>query len=239
MTVQAYRKVHQHLRRQILDGGFGSGDQLPTERELCERFSVSRITVRDALQLLEEQGLIDRQVGRGTFVRHQRPRKLPILNADYTGSMRAEAPGLERLLLEHAIDVPPAHIAAALGLIAGEECLYASRLDVLDGDPLARDQAWIPLQYASRIDDAMLVRIDFLQVWMEAERLPDAIDEESIEAVDADAETARILRVSPGSPVLLTSDLIRDSRDGALALFDTYYRADRFRLVSVMRVPRR
>lgn len=68
-----YRQLHRLLRRRILDGEFGVGDPIPPESTLMEAYDVSRITVRSALEQLVRDGMIDRQRGRGSFVRARVP----------------------------------------------------------------------------------------------------------------------------------------------------------------------
>ena len=234
---QAYARVHRLLRDAILGGRLAPGDKLPAERELCEHYQVSRITVRRALQMLADQGLIERQPGRGTFVRSSQPRKVPILNTDYTGSIRKRAPELRRKLLSRGRVVPPAHVSEALGLLRPERCLLAQRLDALAGEALAYDRAYISLQHAGSIEDDLLVRVDFLQVWLEREGISASHMVESIEAVEADQESAAHLEIRPGSPVLLTTDVIFAGNGTPVALFESVYRGDRFKLVSTNGIP--
>lgn len=68
-----YREIYESLREAILSGQFAAEDKLPTEDELAQRYSVSKITVKKALDLLKEDGLILRVQGRGTFVRRVEP----------------------------------------------------------------------------------------------------------------------------------------------------------------------
>ena len=63
-----YSQVENNLRQQIISGELGVGEKIPTELELCERYSVSRITVRRAVQNLVDEGLIYRLRGKGSFV---------------------------------------------------------------------------------------------------------------------------------------------------------------------------
>lgn len=60
--------IAAHLRQAIIGGPYASGDQLPPEREIARKFGASRTTVRNALRILEEQQLIRRKIGSGTFV---------------------------------------------------------------------------------------------------------------------------------------------------------------------------
>jgi GntR family transcriptional regulator len=61
-------QVHEHLRHQIVSGEFARGSRLPTEERLCEYFGVSRVTVREALRMLQHDQLIESVQGRGHFV---------------------------------------------------------------------------------------------------------------------------------------------------------------------------
>ena len=79
--VPLYYQLQSILLDKIYSGIFNDGVRFPTEAELVKEYGVSRITVREALRTIEEQGLIRREVGRGTFVNDQRP---------FTGSLKLE-----------------------------------------------------------------------------------------------------------------------------------------------------
>ncbi|MFF4346769.1 GntR family transcriptional regulator [Streptomyces sp. NPDC001530] len=69
----AYQQIADDIRQRILDGHYQAGDQLPTESDLMDEYGVSRIVVRNAVQAIENEGLVTKQRGKGTFVREQRP----------------------------------------------------------------------------------------------------------------------------------------------------------------------
>ncbi|GAB2915420.1 GntR family transcriptional regulator [Streptomyces mayteni] len=69
-----YQKIANHLRLQIQSGKYGAGDRLPTETALSQRYEVGLPTIRQAIGVLQAEGLVDRQHGRGTFVRAPQPR---------------------------------------------------------------------------------------------------------------------------------------------------------------------
>ncbi|MEK9942107.1 MAG: winged helix-turn-helix domain-containing protein, partial [Gammaproteobacteria bacterium] len=70
-AVKGSAGVAAQLRRAIFDGVYGFNERLPAERELAKVFSTSRGTVREALRRLEELGMVDRQIGSGTFVTYR------------------------------------------------------------------------------------------------------------------------------------------------------------------------
>lgn len=235
MATQAYLRLFNVLKEQILSGVYVPGQKIPTERELCAHFGVSRITARHALRLLSEQGMLDRQAGRGSYVRSARPAKLPILQSDFTGSVRKEVPNMKRQLLSNQLSIAPSHIVTILGLLKAEKCLIAERLDLIEDEPLAYDTAYIPLNLTGSISDEMLTRIDFLESWLAAEGVTLSHSVESIEAKLADIEAAKKLAVDQIAPVLAVMDTVYITDGRVAGVFESVYRADRFRLISTIR----
>ncbi len=232
MANQAYNQVFDALKKQLINCFYAPGQKIPPERLLCREFGVSRITVRHALRLLEEQGLIERFPGRGTFVRSVRPKKIPILICDFTGSVQSQAPNMKRKLLARKEISPPSHIANLLGLEQSQRCLLAIRLDLLFDEALAYDRAYILSEFTSSLDDEILAAIDFLELWLEREGLDISYYVENIEAVEADSQAVEYLGVSPGSVMLGTTDICYDTHGRAIAVFESIYRGDRIRLIS-------
>ena len=95
----AYDRLYNHLRERILNGKLKPGMKVPPERQLCEDYGVSRITIRHALRLLQDQGFVDRTPGRGTYVRSAKPKKVPITDMDYVRSMKNAVPNMRRVLI--------------------------------------------------------------------------------------------------------------------------------------------
>jgi len=235
MGTRAYLRLFGTLKEQILSGDYVPGQKIPTERELCAHFGVSRITARHALRLLSEQGMLDRQVGRGSYVRSARPAKLPILQEDFAGSVRREVPNMKLRLLSKQLAIAPSHIVTTLGLLKAEKCLIAERLDLIEDEPLAYDTAYIPLNLADSISNEMLTKIDFLESWLAAEGVILSHSVESIEAKLADVEATKRLGISQSSPVLAVMDTIYITDNRVAGVFKSIYRADRFRLISTIR----
>lgn len=227
-----YNRLYNSLRNQILDGYYAAGQKLPPERQLCEDFEVSRITARHAIRLLQEQGLVERFQGRGTYIRNIKPQKVSIVNCDFPGSIQKNAPNLKRELISCQKVLPPPSIAEHLNLDKNEQCLLAKRLDIMNNEPAAYDRAFIPTKYSSSIDDKMLTRIDFFESLIKAENLNISYTTESIEALRANSEAVEILKVKPDSPVLLTIEISYNSDGKAIAIFESIYRGDMIKLIS-------
>jgi GntR family transcriptional regulator len=232
MRETAYLRLFNMLRGQILDGSYGPGAKLPTERQVCDNFGVSRITCRHAFRLLQEQGFIERYQGRGTIVRSTQPRKLPILVNDYSKSIREVAPSTGRTLVYWEQIVPPKDITEILGLFKMEPCYLAERVDTLGGKPIAFDKAYIPTSLAANITKQMLIRVDFLLVWLQGEKMKMSHLQNFIEAEKPTQEIKRRLKVSSSYPILKVTDIFHDPTGRVLGVFVTYYRGDSVRMIS-------
>ena len=68
----AYIRIHDQIKKEIDEGLWKIGDRLPSERDLAERFKVSRMTLRQAITLLVEEGILERRVGSGTYIASSR-----------------------------------------------------------------------------------------------------------------------------------------------------------------------
>jgi len=235
-AVTAYQYVADSLRRQVLDGKLAPGECLPPERELCEQFCASRITVRRALQILADEMLIERRQGLGTFVSPSPSRRIPLLNTDFSGSLATHAPDLERELATHEWRQANAEVAAALQVLPGAPLLFARRLDLLHGDPVAFDEIHLPEQMADRLDSTDLAQLRFLERWQSVQQFRLSHLSQRIEATAAKREQVKYLGGKVGAPLLKEVDVIFEPTGIPCGLFVSYYRHDLFQLTSTVRL---
>lgn len=222
MTLSQYNQVADRLRHDILSGCYAPGERLPTERGLCTQYDVSRITIRQALTLLEDEQLIIRRQGSGTYVRQNPARRIPLM-IDYTGSVRDHAPSLARDVLVSRTITAPEWLADELSIPQGANVLYAERVDRLDRTAVAWDEVYIRLDYASALTPDELARVDFVEAWCEVQQLRPTTCRQRIEAVKATAIDEERLGISKGAPLLRAVDIYDTARDKPAGLFVSHY----------------
>ncbi len=232
MQMVTYQKMYNILREKILNKEYLPGMRIPTERKLCDEYGVSRITVRHALMLLQEQGFIERMQGRGTYVKAAKSKKVAIMEFAYSKSMKQEMPGTIRRLITNEVVVPPVEVGTELNLLQNEECRFFERLDVLENEFLSFDQVYILSEHTRSITEELLTRIDFLGRWEKGEAFKVSFVRETIEAVEADQITSKRLKIPLRSPVLMSTEIMYDRDEKPLALFISKYRYDIFKMVS-------
>ena len=200
------RQVADVIRHQIHGGTYERA--LPSEQELTAEFGVSRNTVRDALALLKDEGLIDRVPKIGTQVaRRKYDHGLDtLLGLKETlkgyGDVRNEVRAAQRV-------TPPPAVARRLQLAAGEHAVYIERLRYLGDLPLSLDLTYLHPDIGDELITHDLVTNDVFALIEEVSGGPLGSAELALEAVNADAHSAATLQIPEGAALLLLERLTK------------------------------
>lgn len=194
-----YGALAAAMRSRVVAGEWPPGSALPAEQTLAAEHGVALGTMRRALDLLAEQGLVERLQGRGTFVR-QGLSGAPMLRFFRFGAAGPEAP-TSRILARDALAAPAA-VARALGCGAGEQALRLKRLRSVGGQPALHEEIWLPLPLFAPLADGDPAAWGDLLYPMFAERcgvhVHRAVD--TIGFGQLAAAPARALRLPAGHP---------------------------------------
>lgn len=213
------------------------GDVLPSEWELVSSFDTSRGVIREALDLLRGEGLIDRLQGAGTFVVSPERHVIPI--EALGGMVQNIDDGDARVrweLLEYEKVAAPELIAERLRIAEGSEVIYAERRQVLDGEPVLLRSSWMPLDVGDIISvDPAATRRSLYDLVEKALGHPIERADLRVEATLADASTTTALGVAEGTPLMLLERLVFDIHDRPVEYGHSRIRADRAALTTTMR----
>ena len=229
--------IAEDVRRRILSmlaqGTLRPGSRLGTEREMAERFAVSRSTLRSALLPLGRAGVLERRAGRngGTFVR-----------ADVVQRHAAELAGLParlrsgghtsatRVLATDRRPATPAE-AIALEIESGAEVFAIRRLRFADGVPLSVDYACFPVEQVPDLLEQPLGG-SLYELFAVRYRLVPVSSTETIEVVSASPREAHWLGIPNRRPLLAITRITRDGADRPFEYAYDLFRADRVRLTA-------
>lgn len=227
MSVRAqprYRQVAQALRADIEGGVFSAGDVLPTEMSLCDRYRISRHTVREALRLLSEDGLIERRQGAGSIVADRTAPAFASPTGDFESILQYAREATFVLLSSASAD---AKTLAEYGL-QGRYRSFTGLRQIDDESPLALNTILIDEVLAP--DDAAIDRLDeSVSEWIErhhAVRIEEVA--QRMDAVSLGANAAEMLAVATGSPALRTVRRYRDAAGHIIMLSHSLHPAGRF-----------
>jgi GntR family transcriptional regulator len=222
--------VHKHVQvreyvRQLVQGA-DPGSPAPSERELVHHFGVARMTVRQALDALVGEGLLERVPGRGTFVARAKV-DVSVRLASYSEEMtrRGMVAG-SRTLLARMESAGPG-VARALEITEGAKVVHWQRLRLADGTPMCLEDAYLADSIVPQFLDQALP--DSLYVELQRRDLLPTWGEDSVDAQLARPEDAELLGIAAGDPVLR---IARRALAGNIPVevSRSTYRADRFTL---------
>lgn len=200
-------------------------DALPTERDLLEAFSVSRTTVRQAIQVLLRKGLVYNVQGSGTYVSNPAVVSKTLRLTGFSEDMRLRGLNPASVILEFASSEASPEMAAKLQVEPGAPLIMVRRLRMADDVPMALERVHL---CADMVD---VNRIDFARSLYEGLRelgVHVARATQTIEAVNLNAEQARHLDQAVGAAALRVQRVSYTDRGRAFEHAETIYRADRY-----------
>jgi GntR family transcriptional regulator len=224
-----YLQLAGVLRQQIAGGTLPRGEPIPTEADLCQRYQVSRATVRQALSLLVEEGLIVRQRGRGSIVAPRQPLTYAVSELRGFTEILADQGLRPRMeLLAYQTKLPPEDVSELLELDGDAPTLFFERL-VRDGDgPILLDSGYIPAGLAAQVTREALAERPIYRLLEAGLGVPLAGVHQTIGARSASEREAALLEVRAGAPLLEVSRLAYLPRERPVFYSLGLFRADRY-----------
>jgi len=225
VSTPKYRVVADRIRTRILSGALRPLDQLPTEHEMSEEFSVSRGTIRTALAELNAEGLIRSAQGSGSYVAAASPMTRYFSLSSFDDDMRAigRTPSTEVL----AADVLPAMPGNPLGVSTGTPLILLRRLRLADNRPMAVEERWIVERLCRGLLDDDLAHQSVHWLLTVKYGIPLVRIEHVVERQTVNDTDAGILNISPGSPVLTIERLTYTEDDAGSRSPAVWFRSAR------------
>lgn len=224
-----YQRLADNLRREVVKGIRKPGDRMPSENALSEEYGMAAGTVRQALAALVDEGLLERFHGRGTFVRRPSFDRSLFRFFRFRGAS-GESVIPESRILRRTLAPVPSHIARALRIREGSDAISMSRLRLIGDMPVLAEEIWLPHR-----PFAKFLKLPEAEIGPLLYPIYDSIcgkqvarAEETLTAEAAGRDTARLLRIEPGRPVIVIDRLAKGFDDAALEWRRSRGRADQF-----------
>jgi len=221
-----YARVYQSLRDEILSDRYPVGGALPSEYMLEQRFLVSRITVRRALEELERAGLIERSQGRSATIL-PRPPPLVVDVGQAIASVLAENADTRPRILSFRWIRPEADLAETLNVEAESRVLWVTRLRRRMGQPVSHTSVHMPEHIGRDMSEEVLDRLHLLDVLKSRGHVVDSA-EQLLSAAPAPPGIAKLLDLPPGGPIFSLRRLMRDAEGRPILVLHASMRWDRF-----------
>jgi GntR family transcriptional regulator len=227
-----YSRVETILAGEIADGDMKAGDQLPTEDSLIERFEVSRITVRRAIQNLVGRGLVEIRRGKGTFVASPKITQELTELTGFVEDMRGLGRKPTARVISKEMVTADTTVAGHLALTKGERVVRIRRIRLADGVPISFDETYLPLEIGNKIITNNLKVEPIFSLLERKYNIPLIEAEYKLEAVAAETEVAAALRVKQGSPIFRIERTSYSTANRPVDYEKLYYRGDLVRFVT-------
>jgi GntR family transcriptional regulator len=221
-----YLRIAEAMTALLKSGAYPAGFPLPPERVLGERYGVSRMTLRQAMSILEREGLIESQRGRGTFVAPNRLQKQQQELRGFTEEISARGGKSESRLLSFEVIAPPPSAKGFFGLTEGEKVYEINRLRYKDATPLAAEAALIPQKICPWLERFDLAKNSLYRILEESYGLRLQTGIEEVSAQLPSAAHRKLLEIPRNTAVLVVNRKTFTDTGIPLELTRSVYRGD-------------
>ncbi len=230
-----YFQLKEIMRERIVSGDWKPGDLIPSERELSETYGISRMTVRQAITELVNEGSLYREQGKGTFVSQRKVTQQLIRLTGFTEDIRArgQRPGT-KLLSAQMVPVDEA-AAERLRIKVGVMLIRLQRLRLADGEPLAIEVSQLSFKGCERLLEEDLENNSLYWLLETKYSVPPMEAEQELEAGLAGSEEAQLLKIAVGSPVLFTRRTTYTERNQPFEYARAVYRGNKYTFYTHMK----
>jgi GntR family transcriptional regulator len=233
--VSFYHQLYTILRKELVRGTWKPGDRMPSEAELIAIYGVSRITVRQAFDLLVNDGLVYRRRGSGTFVTAP-PIELGLNRIiSFTEDMQRRGMHPETQLLATRLEPAADEIAFKLDIEPGAELAVVERLRLADGVPMSIERSSLIHRLCPGVLDGDYAHTSLHTALLERYGIRLARANQAIRVAAADAALAGKLSVSVGAPMFYIERVSFGQAGIPVEYLETFQRGDRYVLYNELR----
>ena len=204
ISAPLYYVIEQNLKKKIVSGRYKPGDLLPSEREMVLSFKVSRLTVRDAINRLVHQGLVEKIQGKGTYVAEPRPTySVGPLNS-FEVDLLHNKPAIETRVIKSKKMVANPNIFNTLDLkkLGSNKIFYLERVRYTNKTPLAYFKTYLPYGFVEGIEQIDFTKVTLYQTLEDHYRLDLHEAYDVVDALQVNKKSAELLKLSIGAAVL-------------------------------------
>jgi GntR family transcriptional regulator len=227
--IPLYYQLAELLREQIRTGQLKSGDQLPPERLLSERYAISRMTARQAIAYLLRDGTLITRHGLGTFVAEPKLTYDAFHLLSFTQEvMRRGGQAISRVLDQGVVAAPP-RVARELGLASDSLCMRIMRLRLSDETPLLLETSYVAAALVPGLEREDFSAQSLYQVLEQRYQITLDHARQTLEATVANDYECDLFGLPVNTPMILLEGVAINEQERPIEYFKAVYRGDRFK----------
>jgi GntR family transcriptional regulator len=228
-TMPRYHSLGQVIRARIQSGEWQVGQRIPSERELMRLYGISRSTVRQSIENLVREGILERAQGKGTFVAPPKIKQGLLRLRDFADTMQRSGLEPAARLLAKGVFSPPTDVQQSLGLDSSQEVFWCQRLWLVNDFPMMIETLYLPVDRFPDVAEKYQ-ECESLERFIEQHYSVRIIREDEVfEPVIMDRAEAELLGAKSGSPALWVEVVARDAALAPVMVRTDLLRGDRCR----------
>lgn len=201
--IPQYIRIREDLRTRILSGELSRGEKLPSEEELAASYGVSRMTLRQSMSDLVDEGLLYRKHGVGTFVALQHFARDHSYLQNFFENSRQNGLSVDEKILEISVIPARLQVAKALGLLEGSQVIRLKTLRIVEGNPITIHEAYFSFdKFSDFVENDVENLSKDLLTYYESHGLKVRRGVQRLDARSAEPEVAALLAIEVGAPIL-------------------------------------
>ncbi|GEB07066.1 GntR family transcriptional regulator [Levilactobacillus brevis] len=201
MSSPIYIQIHNDIKRAIEAGKWAVGDRIPSERELSRNFDVSRMTLRQAIQTLVDEGILERQVGSGTYVANQKVQEKMSGVTSFTDLMLTQGKQPTSKTISYHVMNPSLSEAEKLKLNEDDQVLWMERIRYGDDVPICFEVATVPEKLVDGLSKKE-VTSSLYRALEDKKQLSPGKAQQTVSAMSASERIAEYLSIKRGDAIL-------------------------------------
>jgi GntR family transcriptional regulator len=234
MKVPIYIQIADSLLERISTGELAPNERLPSERELSETLNVSRMTLRAALRVLDNKGLLMRRPGDGTYIAQPKIERQAGKLVPFTEGMRLRGYQTAAKIITLEQQLAKVSVADRLEIAVSAPIYNIQRLRFINRVPVMLEKFFVQVSRFPNLDTYDLEARSFYEIAETEYGISIYQAQQSLEAVSATEFEAELLEVPPGAPMMLERRQAFDQDNYPVEYGQDLYRGDRFRFITEM-----
>ena len=226
MVSPVYIQIHNQIKKDIEAGKWKIGEKIPSERELAENFSVSRMTLRQAIQTLVDEGILERKIGSGTFVARKKVQEKMSGITSFTEITEAQGKVPTSKTVSYLITIPSLSESEKLNLDDNQKVLRMERIRFADDVPICFEVATVPLELLKDYDKTQITAS--LYRTLEENGLIIGHAQQTVSAMLASERIADFLQLKKGDAILRLRQVSFLQDGSPFEYVRTQYAGDRY-----------
>jgi len=227
MKVPVYIQIHNEIRKEIESGKWAVGERIPSERQLSQDFDVSRMTLRQAIQTLVDEGILQRQVGSGTYVSSSKVQEKMSGTTSFTEITEGQGKKPSSKTVSYHVADPSISEIKKLKLKDGDQILRMERIRYADNQPICFEVTTIPMDIVSTLNKKDITSSLYKALEDKAGlKLGNAT--QTVSAMLSSEKIANFLNVKRGSAILRVRQVTTLDDERPFEYVRSQYAGDRF-----------